>query len=176
MEQGLPPTCSVEDAQGYIATYFGKFKTLKLWIDRCHNEIRTNGYIYNHFGRKRRLHNIKSADRSVVGGEIRSGFNAIIQSVSSDHLLLGALEADLEITSKGLDAQIFALVHDSVVAEVREDTVDEYLEILMRCIKKDRGCSIPGCPIGVEQDSEPGGSVDYSTGKLAKAYPELAAI
>lgn len=176
MEQGLNPTCTIEEAKGYISTYFGRFPRLKRWIDECHNEIKTNGFIYNHFGRKRRLHNIRSTDRGVVAGEIRSGFNAIIQSVSSDHLLMGALEADLEIIQKDLDANIFALVHDSVVAEVREDQVEEYLEILYRCIQKDRGCSIPGYPIGVDQDTEEGGSVDYSGKKLAKEYPELAAI
>jgi DNA polymerase I-like protein with 3'-5' exonuclease and polymerase domains len=176
IEQGLPPTCTTEEAKGYIETYFGKFKTLKRWIDSCHNEIKTNGYIYNHFGRKRRLHNIRSADRGVAAGEVRSGFNAIIQSVSSDHLLLGALEADIEILNKGIDAEIFALVHDSVVAQVREDQVDEYVEILVRNIQKDRGCSIPGTPIGVDQDSEQGGSEDYSSGKLLKSYPELAAL
>jgi len=176
MEQGLPPTCTVEEAKGYIETYFKKFSRLKRWIDECHNEIKTNGFIYNHFGRKRRLHNVRSADRGIVAGEVRSGFNAIIQSVSSDHLLLGALEADLEINEKGLDVNIFALVHDSVVAEVREDLVSEYLELLYRHIKKDRGCSIPGYPIGLDQDTEEGGSTDYSGGKLNKQYPEVAAI
>lgn len=103
-------------------------------------------------------------------------FNAIIQSVSSDSLLLGAVDTDIEIMEKGLDANIFALVHDSVVAEVREDQVTEYLEILVRNVQTDRGCSIPGYPIGLEQDTEEGGSVDYSGGKLAKSYPEVAAV
>lgn len=96
--------------------------------------------------------------------------------MSSDHLLLGALEADKEILARGLDANIFALVHDSVVAEVKEDQVDMYLAILKTCIQKDRGCSIPGAPIGVEEDSEPGGSADYSSGKLVKFYPHIAEI
>lgn len=176
MEQGLEPTCTKEEAQDYINTYFRQFARLKQWIESCHQEIRTNGYIYNFFGRKRRLFNIRSSDRGVVAGEIRSGFNAIIQSVSSDHLLLGALEADKEILARGLDANIFALVHDSVVAEVREDQVDEYIQLLKTCIQKDRGCSIPGAPIGVDEDSEPGGSADYSSGKLAKFYPHIAEI
>lgn len=175
-EQGQPETCTVDDAKEYIDTYFSKFKRLRAWINECHNEIKTNGFIYNFFGRKRRLHNIRSADKGIAAGEVRSGFNAIIQSVSSDHLLLGALEADLEIIEKGIDARIFALVHDSVVAEVREDSVDVYLEILLRCLKKDRGCSIPGYPIGVEEDTEPGGSENYSGAKLADKYPELAAV
>jgi DNA polymerase I-like protein with 3'-5' exonuclease and polymerase domains len=174
MEQGLPPTCTVEEAKGYISTYFKSFPQLKRWIDACHSEIKENGYIYNFFGRKRRLHNINSFDRGIAAGEVRSGFNAIIQSVSSDHLLLGALEADEEIIEKGLDARIFALVHDSVVAEVKEDQVETYLEILTRKLQTDRGCSIKGFPIGLDQDTEEGGSEDYSGGKLRKSYPEIA--
>lgn len=170
------PTCTVEDAKGYISKYFARFPRLKKWISECHNQIKTDGFIYSHFGRKRRLHNINSADRGIAAGEVRSGFNAIIQSVSSDSLLLGAVDADIEIMEKGLDASIFALVHDSVVAEVREDQVTEYLEILVRNVQVDRGCSIPGSPIGLEQDTEEGGSVDYSGTKLAKMYPEVAAI
>lgn len=176
IEAGEKPTCSKEDAQGYIKTYFARFKRLKAWIDDCHNQIKSNGFIYNHFGRKRRLHNINSADRGVAAGEVRSGFNAIIQSVSSDHLLLGAIDADLEIMEKGIDASIFALVHDSVAAEVREDQVEEYFEILTRNIQKDRGCSIPGAPIGLDQETEEGGSTDYSGSKFYKTYPELAKL
>lgn len=160
---------------GYIETYFRRFPKLKRWIDASHAEIRSNGFVYNFFGRKRRLHNITSADRGVVAGEIRSGFNAIIQSVSSDHLLLGAVEANNVIKETGLDAQIFALVHDSVVAIVREDCVEDYSNILLECLQVDRGCSIPMCPIGVEFDSEEGGSTDYSCGKLDVKYPEIAA-
>ena len=176
LETGQAATCTATDAKEYIATYFNKFKKLKRWIDSCHQDIKSNGFIYNHFGRKRRLHNINSADRAIAGGEVRSGFNAVIQSVSSDHLLMGAIEADVEILEKKLDVEIFALVHDSVVALVREDLVDEYLEILCRHIQAPRGCSIPNIPVGIEQDSEIGGSRDYSCGKLDKMFPDLAAI
>lgn len=166
LENGEQPDCTKEDAIGYIEVYFKRFPRLKAWIDSCHTEIRQKGFIYNHFGRKRRLHNITSSDRGVVAGEVRSGFNAIIQSVSSDHLLLGAVEANEEIKRLGLDAKIFALVHDSVVAIVKDEDVDAYSEILVHCLQANRGCSIAGAPIGVEFDSEDGGSVDYSCGKL----------
>jgi DNA polymerase I-like protein with 3'-5' exonuclease and polymerase domains len=177
LENGEHQDCTKELAQQYIKTYFSRFPQLKRWIDSCHNEIRNNGYIYNFFGRKRRLLNINSADRGVAAGEVRSGFNAIIQSVSSDHLLLGALETHEALKKNpDIDARIFALVHDSVVAEVREDCVDAYGELLVRMLQKDRGCSIPGYPVGVEFDSEEGGSEDYSCGKLQEYLPELAKV
>jgi len=175
IEEGQAPSCTVGDAKEYIEDYFDKFPQLKRWIDDCHQTIKTNGFIYNFFGRKRRLHNVNSVDRSVSSAEIRSGFNAIIQSVSSDHLLLGAIDADNEIMDKELDIEIFALVHDSVVAVVREDLVPEYLEIITRNIQTNRGCSIKDTPVGVEQDSEEGGSTDYSCGKLDTMFPEVAA-
>ena len=183
IEMGTPYNpCSLSDAKGYIDTYFGRFPRLKVWIEDSHDQIRQYGYIYSHYGRKRRLHNIGSDDRGVVGGEIRSGFNAIIQSASSDSLLLGCIEADNEIEQRGLDAEIVALVHDSIVAIVREDLVDEYSELLDKNIQKDRFnmlgeyLGIKGTPIGIESDSEVGGSRDYGCGKLKKMWPELAVI
>jgi len=174
-EEGQAQTCTLDDAKEYIADYFTKFAKLKRWIDSTHREIKSKGYVYNFFGRKRRLHNVNSIDKGVAAGEVRSGFNAVIQSVSSDHLLLGAVGADEEILRIGMDAQIFALVHDSVVAVVKEEEVESYIKLITRFIQIDRGCSISDCPVGVEEDSEPGGSEDYSCGKLVKMFPELAA-
>lgn len=73
IEAGEAPTCTVEDAKGYISKYFARFPRLKKWISECHNKIKTDGFIYSHFGRKRRLHNINSADRGIAAGEVRSG-------------------------------------------------------------------------------------------------------
>lgn len=179
MKTGKPYTeCTTGDAKEYIETYFGRFPQLKKWIDKSHSQIQTNGFIYSHFGRKRRLHNINSEDRGVQGEELRSGFNAIIQSASSDSLLLGAIDTDNEIRSLGLqdEMKIIMLVHDSVVAIVREDLVDQYNEMLIRNIQVDRGISIPGCPIGIDSDSEAGGSRDYSCGKIKKQRPSVACI
>lgn len=71
-----------------------------------------------------------------------------------------------ELEAKGLDAKIFMLVHDSIVAIVKDECVEEYCEIVKRNTQKDRGCSIPGAPIGVDQEI----GQDYSFGKFDKQY------
>lgn len=58
------------------------------------------------------------------------------------------------------------LVHDSIVAVVKDEDVDAYCEIIKRNTQKDRGCSIPGSPIGVDQEI----GQDYSFGKFEKKY------
>jgi DNA polymerase I-like protein with 3'-5' exonuclease and polymerase domains len=71
-----------------------------------------------------------------------------------------------EVKSKNLDAYIFMLVHDSIVALVKDEHVEEYCEVLKRNTQADRGCSIPGFPVGVDQDI----GQDYSFGKWEDTY------
>ena len=58
------------------------------------------------------------------------------------------------------------LVHDSVVALVKDEHVEEYCQILKRNTQKDRDCNITGSPIGVDQDI----GQDYSFGKWDEYY------
>lgn len=156
----------VEQARDDIKQYFTKFSKLKRWLDDRKNFISQNGYTYSFFGRKRRLPNVFSSDKGIAAHEVRSGINAEVQSLASDVNLLGAMRTANEIAARGLDAKIFMLVHDSVVAIVREDQVDEYCEILKRNTQHQWGCEIPGTPIGVDQDV----GDDYSFGDWEKFY------
>ena len=157
---------TLADARDVISQYFDTFKSLRRWLNERKEYIEANGYTYSFFGRKRRLVNVFSSDKGIAAHEVRSGINAEIQSLASDVNLLGAIDTVAEIDRLGLDAKIFMLVHDSIVALVREDQVEQYCQILKQCIQKDRGCSIPGSPIGVDQEI----GDDYSFGKFEKTY------
>ena len=58
------------------------------------------------------------------------------------------------------------LVHDSIVAIVPDSEVEAYCSILKTNTQKDRGCSIPTFPIGIDQEV----GQDYSFGKFDKKY------
>lgn len=157
---------SLEDAKEDIATYFRRFSKLKSWLNSRKAFIETNGFTYSFFGRKRRLQNVFGADKGIAAGEVRSGINAEIQSLCSDVNLLGAIDTRNEIARIDMDAQIFMLVHDSIVAIVKDEEVDAYCEVVKRNTQKDRGCSIPKQPIGVDHEI----GKDYSFGKFDKVY------
>ena len=153
-------------AKEVIDDYFEAFPKLKEWLDNTQKFIQANGYVYSHFGRKRRLPNVFSKDKGIASHEVRSGVNALVQSVSSDINLLGAIDMQKHIIATGMDAKIFALVHDSVLAEVKEEEVEEYSAKLKEVIQKDRGLMIPGAPVGCDFDV----ADDYSLGKFEKLY------
>jgi DNA polymerase I-like protein with 3'-5' exonuclease and polymerase domains len=154
------------EAQHVIKDYFEAFPNLRRWLNDMQKFIQANGFIYSHFGRKRRLPNVFSQDKGIAAHEVRSGVNALVQSVSSDINLLGGIDMQKYIRKTGMKAKIFALVHDSILAEVPEDEIEHYTEKLREFIQKDRGLSIPDAPIGCDFDV----ADDYSLGKFEKLY------
>lgn len=157
---------TVQEAREVIEQYFDTFKKLRKWLDDCKAMIERDGYCYTSFGRKRRLKNVFSSDKGIASHEVRSGINAMVQSLASDINLIATVDVIKEIEKTGLDAKVFMLVHDSIVAEVREDCVDAYKAILASCTQRDRGFSIPGQPIGIDQDV----GDDYSFGDFDEAF------
>jgi len=158
---------SKQEAQEVISDYFKAFHKLKAWIDDNQKFIEQNGFVYSFFGRKRRLPNVESTDAAIRSHSIRSGLNFLVQSAASDVNLLGAIDMGEYIKAKGMKARIFALVHDSILAEVPEDEIEHYQEKLLHFVQLDRGLSIPGAPIGCDFEII---HEDYSNGKFSKLY------
>ena len=129
--------------------------------------INTNYFIYSAFGRKRRLPEAKADNKAVASHASRSGLNFLIQSVASDVNLLGMIDTINWVKENNLtnEIKIFATVHDSIVAEVKEEYIAEYAKQLRKNLQKDRGVNIPGSKIVVDVEGGP------SWGEL-KAYVE----
>jgi DNA polymerase I-like protein with 3'-5' exonuclease and polymerase domains len=148
---------SIPQSKQFINKYFSEAKALKKFIDGSNSQIENHAFIYSFFGRKRRLPEAKSPNPGVSKHAIRSGVNFLVQSVASDINILGVVDLIKWIEDNDyIDAiKPFTVVHDSIVSEVREDLVDDYIENARRCIQKDRGLSIPNCPIKVDFEIGP---------------------
>ena len=156
-----------KEAQEAINDYFKAFHKLRAWLDNNTKFIQQNGFVYSYYGRKRRLPNVQSTDQGIVGHSIRSGLNFLVQSTASDINLLGAIDMGAYIKAKGMKSRIFALVHDSILAEVPDDEADHYMEKLVEFVQMDRGVKIPGAPIGCDFEII---HEDYSNGKFSKMF------
>lgn len=148
---------SVAQAKQFIQKYFNEAKSLKKFIDASNHQIESYAYIYSFFGRKRRLPEAKSPNPGVSKHAIRSGVNFLVQSVASDINILGLIDLFKWIDDNNYQKDIlpFTVVHDSIVSEVREDLIPEYIKHARECIQIDRGLSIPGCPIKVDFEIGP---------------------
>jgi DNA polymerase I-like protein with 3'-5' exonuclease and polymerase domains len=148
---------TMQEAKNFIDKYFSEAHALKDYIDDSNNFIRQHAFIYSILGRKRRLPESTSPNRGVAQHAIRSGVNFLVQSVASDINILGLIDQVNWIKEMNYQEVMipFTVVHDSIVSEVREDYVDEYVLNTRKFIQKDRGCSIPNCPIGMDFEIGP---------------------
>lgn len=127
-----------------------RFKVLKKWLERQRDTILNDGYLYQYFGRKRRLPNVFSSDRQERDHQVRSGVNCLVQGPSSDINLLACIDLINYIKKNNMKAKVFAMVHDSILAEVPDEELEHYSKKLKEFMQKDRGLSIPGTPIKVD--------------------------
>jgi DNA polymerase I-like protein with 3'-5' exonuclease and polymerase domains len=148
---------SIAEAKDFIAKYFREASNLRKWIDSCLSTIESNYFIYSAFGRKRRLPEVQASNKGVAAHASRSGLNFLIQSVASDINILGLVDTVNWVKENNLQDEIrlFATVHDSIVAEVKNERIDEYCKILKSNLQKDRGVFIPNCPIVVDVEVGP---------------------
>lgn len=143
---------TMQEAKDFIQKYFKEASSLRVWIDNSLSTIENNYFIYSAFGRKRRLPEVQSPNKGVAAHAARSGLNFLIQSVASDINVLGLIDTVEWVKSNKLqkEVKLFATVHDSIVAEVRNDMLPEYTSLLKTNLQKDRGVYITGCPIVVD--------------------------
>lgn len=130
-----------------------KFKVLKSWLERTAKEAESNAYLYAPSGRKRRVPNVRSTNKKESQHAIRSAVNFIFQSLSSDINLMATIDMVkwIKINGYSNDMKIFMLVHDSIIAEVREDLIPIYTAKLKEFVQTPRfGVYIEGAPIGMD--------------------------
>lgn len=136
----------------YQEEVLAAFPKLKKWLREQELFIKQHGYIYSIFGRKRRLKDAFSPDKETAQHIVRSGINFLVQSVASDINLLAGIDMMDWIIENGYQEvmKIFGLVHDSILAEVKDEYIELYTKKLAEFTQKDRGVSIPNCPIGLD--------------------------
>ncbi|HKU51679.1 MAG TPA: DNA polymerase, partial [Nitrospira sp.] len=114
-----------ELARPYIEWVWKTFKGVEDWENAIRREIKSKYVLVSPFGRKRRFHLLT---RSNLDGAFREGINFLPQSTASDLTLCAAIA--LRDVIDGAKARIGILVHDSIVADVVENYIDEYSKIV----------------------------------------------
>jgi DNA polymerase I-like protein with 3'-5' exonuclease and polymerase domains len=104
-------TYTVEDADNLINTLKARFPSLAKWKDFVGWHIKKFGYIASPLGRRRYFE--KKDDKT-----IREAVNMPIQSIASDFMLIGVINVNNLINSRGVAGWLVNEVHDQIVAEV----------------------------------------------------------
>ena len=117
-------------AEKIIDNYKNVYPAVFEYMEFVNDFIRTNGYAYTIFGRRRNLPDVGSRNNTVVNRALRQGLNFTIQSTASDILLTSLLGISRRFKANNLSARPVATVHDSVEVVCPDNEVENVLEIL----------------------------------------------
>ena len=92
--------------------------------------IKSNGYAYTIFGRRRNLPDVYSRDISVVNRSLRQGLNFTIQSAASDILLCSLIGLHNKLVCTGMESRIVATVHDSIELICPKEELDDVCSLI----------------------------------------------
>jgi DNA polymerase-1 len=115
---------SHSDAQQFIDSYFNTYSGVKSYFDGIVKTARENGYVTTISGRRRRIREINSRNRSVREFAERTAINTPVQGSAADLIKLAMIKISDFFKSSDLKSRLLLQVHDELVFEVEESELD----------------------------------------------------
>lgn len=121
---------TMEEAVRIHSAFFTMWDGMRKWHNDVKSFVHAHGYVVSPLGRVRRLPNIWDGNDKLVSFAERQAINSPVQSMGSDLLQLsmasmqGLLHESVRLPAIP-DVFPLATVHDSIVAEIREDNWEE---------------------------------------------------
>ncbi|MFH2008386.1 MAG: DNA polymerase I [bacterium] len=111
-------------AQGYIDSYFARYRGVAVYMDRVIEEAGRTGYTTTLLGRRRPLPDLNSRNQNLRNAAERMARNTPIQGSAADIIKLAMLRCQERLEKHFPDARMLLTVHDELVFEVREEEAE----------------------------------------------------
>ena len=134
---GIPP----EEAQTFIDAYFSGFPRVREFLDRQVTLATAEGFTATILGRRRYLPELQSPNPRIRDLGRRMALNAPIQGSAADIIKLVMIRVDRALET--LPATMLLTVHDELVFEVDEGSVEEVAETVRREMADAQQLAVP---------------------------------
>ena len=124
----------VKDASEYIKKYFEQYPKVTSFEREVIEFGEEHGYVKTLFGRKRYISGIDSKNKTIKAQAERMAVNTVIQGTAAEVLKKVMLKVYETLKDKD-DIALLLQVHDELIFEVEESSVEKYSEILADIMK-----------------------------------------
>jgi DNA polymerase-1 len=147
---------SADEARNLRAAVLGKFSILADWIREQLSLAKSTGYASTYYdgqkARRRWLPDLYSLDKRAKSSAERSSWNTPVQGTASDICLRSLVEVVNWIKEDAFPGMVVSTVHDSIMLEVEEDSLDEAAYQLQEIMTQ---WDSNGVPLVVDLESGP---------------------
>jgi DNA polymerase-1 len=111
-------------AQKYVDLYFQRYPGVKRYMDETRATAREQGFVETVAGRRLYLPDIRSRNSQLRQYAERSAINAPMQGTAADIIKRAMIGVHQWLAGAGAPARLVMQVHDELVLEVRDDSVE----------------------------------------------------
>jgi len=130
-------------AQGFIDAYFTTYSGVAGFIQKTIAETEASGYSTTMFGRRRKIDAINSRNKTERQAAQRVAVNTPIQGTAADIVKRAMLLVDAELREKMPEVTMLLQVHDELVFEAPEASVEAACVIIKKEMEAAAELSIP---------------------------------
>jgi DNA polymerase-1 len=112
------------EAQRYIDVYFQRYPGVQDYMERTRALAHEQGYVETLFGRRLYLPEINARNKMRQQAAERTAINAPMQGSAADIIKRAMLDVEQWLDRDGVDARMIMQVHDELVLEVAEASLD----------------------------------------------------
>ena len=124
----------VKDASEYIKKYFEQYPRVTTFEKEVIEFGEEHGYVKTLFGRKRYISGIDSKNKTIKSQAERMAVNTVIQGTAAE-VLKKVMVKVYDVLKDKEDITLLLQVHDELIFEVEESSVEKYSEILADIMK-----------------------------------------
>jgi DNA polymerase-1 len=146
-DQGMSRT----EARDFIAAYFERFKSIKVYIEQVRAEATREGVVSTLFGRKRWFPQLRGRpNRAEVEQALRGAVNTTIQGTAADLMKLAMQKVARALDGGGFSAQMLLQVHDELLLEVPDEELPRVRAVVREAMENVHPLRVP---LAVDQKS-----------------------
>ena len=134
---------SYKEAHDYIEHYYQKYPRIREYLESLKQFAYDNGYVETMFGRRRMMHELRSANRNLKMFGERAAMNTPVQGTAADIIKLAMNRVSEGLISAHLDARLILQVHDELIIESKIEDADKASAILKNAMEDAVELSVP---------------------------------
>ncbi|MBV1871351.1 MAG: DNA polymerase I [Gammaproteobacteria bacterium] len=123
------------EAQAYIDRYFARYPGVQDYMENTRTLAAQQGYVETIFGRRLYLPEINARNAMRRQAAERAAINAPMQGTAADIIKRAMLAVDAYLVSSNVDARVIMQVHDELVLEVAEESLEAVQGEIITCME-----------------------------------------
>jgi DNA polymerase-1 len=131
------------EAQAYVDRYFSQYPGVKAYMENTREVAKEKGYVETLFGRRLYLPDINARNGQRRQYAERTAINAPMQGTAADIIKRAMIDVDRWIEGSDVPVRMIMQVHDELVFEVPEDSIEQVGEKIGQLMSDAASLEVP---------------------------------